>query len=85
MGGTIRILCFAMAREATGHALLEWPAPSEGVSVRDLLQQLCEKYPRLLPVLRVSRLVRNGRYLGKATGRLRAGDEFAIHPPYSGG
>jgi molybdopterin converting factor small subunit len=81
----VRVLLFATAREAVGSATLDWPVPSRGVAADDLARSLAAAYPRLAPVLRASRLVRNGRYLRHPSERIRPGDEFAVHPPYGGG
>ncbi|MGA9839556.1 MAG: MoaD/ThiS family protein [Thermoplasmata archaeon] len=82
---SVRILFFATARTAVGQAELAWPVPSEGVSARELTRSLAAAYPALAPTLRISRFVRNGRYLRGLTSRIRPGDEFAVHPPYGGG
>jgi len=79
------VLLFATAREAVGAPELRWPLPSPGVTVRALLRDLSARYPKLLPVLRQSRFVLNGRYVASRATRVRPGDEFAIHPPYGGG
>jgi molybdopterin converting factor small subunit len=81
----IRVLLFATAREAVGSARLDRAAPSEGVALDAFLDGLATDFPRLKPILRTSRIVRNGRYVQAGDTRLRAGDEVAIHPPYSGG
>jgi molybdopterin converting factor small subunit len=83
--GGVRVILFASAREAVGHPVLERPVPVEGVGVPSFLGQLVRDFPRLKSVLAVSRLVQNGQYLRGQRGRLRPGDELAIHPPYSGG
>ena len=82
---TVRVLLFAAAREAVGRPALDWPVPAAGVSTAELVRRLGEEFPRLRPTLRASRFVRNGRYIEDLRGRLRPGDEFAIHPPYGGG
>lgn len=82
---SVRILLFASARQAVGRSLLDWPVPPGGVSAKELIRKLGTQYPRLRRTLAVSRFVRNGRYLTALNGRLRPGDEFAVHPPYGGG
>ncbi len=84
-GRSIRIVLFASAREAVGASSLDRTVPERGVSVVALLRELARDYPRLAPTLRASRFVRNGEYLVGRRGRVRPGDEFAIHPPYGGG
>ena len=81
----VRVLLFATARTAVGRPEIEWPVPAEGVSAKTLALQLAAAYPALASTLRVSRFVRNGRYLDRVTARVRPGDEFAVHPPYGGG
>jgi sulfur-carrier protein len=85
MSTTVRVLFFATARGAVGHAALDWPVPSEGASVRSIVTGLGRKYPALARVARSSRFVRNGEYVRRLSDRVRPGDELAIHPPYSGG
>ncbi|MCI4321723.1 MAG: MoaD/ThiS family protein [Thermoplasmata archaeon] len=85
MVGTVVVRLYATAREAVGNARLERPAGPHGVSVGGLLDALSHDYPALAPILRHARFARNGSYLRGRSGRLRPGDELAIHPPYSGG
>jgi molybdopterin converting factor small subunit len=82
---TVRVLLFATARAAVGRPSLDWPVPSSGIPADELARALVAEYPRLAPVLRSSRLVRNGEYLRRPTERVHPGDEFAVHPPYGGG
>jgi len=81
----VRVLLFATARTAVGRSALAWDVPAEGIPAKTLTRALAAAYPGLAPTLRVSRFVRNGRYLGRLTERVRPGDEFAVHPPYGGG
>lgn len=85
VAGRIRIVLFAQAREAVGRARLERAAPAEGTTAALLLDELVAEFPRLSRVLSRSRLVVNGEYVQGRSARLKAGDELAIHPPYSGG
>ena len=82
---TVRVRFFATAREASGVASQPWPVPPEGLPTRLLVEQLVRRYPALGPIVRHSRFVRNGEYVERPTEPVRPGDEFAIHPPYSGG
>jgi molybdopterin converting factor small subunit len=82
---TINILLFATAREAAGRSSLRRTIPRQGISLTELLERLGAEYPPLVPVLKISRIVRNGSYVTQTRVRLRPGDEIAIHPPYSGG
>jgi molybdopterin converting factor small subunit len=81
----IRVHLFASAREAAGTGRLDWTGPSDGLTAAELVRQLGEAYPRLRPILRTSRFVRNGVYLARTSEKIRPGDEFAVHPPYGGG
>ena len=85
MPNSVRVLFFASAREAVGRPKLERPLTEPDVSLTRLLDDLARDYPRLGPVLRVSRIALNGSYLEARGARVRPGDELAIHPPYSGG
>jgi molybdopterin converting factor small subunit len=82
---SVRVLLFASAREAVGRSVIECAVPKDGVSAAVLVRRLATEYPRLRSILKASRFVRNGKYLSTLNGRLRAGDEFAVHPPYGGG
>lgn len=81
----VRVRLFATARLLVGKATFAWPVPDQGVVARELIAALAKEYPRLAPTLRVSRFLRNDRYLTDLDERLRPGDEFAVHPPYGGG
>ena len=81
----VRVVLFGPARAAVRRSALEWPCPRSGLSVPALVRGLSKTYPTLAPILRTSRFVRNGSYLRGTSGRLRPGDEIAVHPPFSGG
>ena len=85
MSGTVRVLLFATAREAVGRSQVEVPVPEEGIGVVPLMDSLATRFPRLRTVLASSRIVRNGEFVTGGRARCRAGDELAVHPPYSGG
>jgi molybdopterin converting factor small subunit len=80
---TVRL--FAGAREAVGASELRLELPRERTPIAEVLRVLRREHPRLAPILAASRLVRNGEYLRGSSGTVEAGDELAIHPPYSGG
>jgi molybdopterin converting factor small subunit len=82
---SVHIRLFATARLAVGRGTVDWPVPPGGVSAKELVHALRETYPRLAPTLRVSRFLRNDRYLTDLAERLDPGDEFSVHPPYGGG
>ncbi len=81
----IRIRFFASARQTVGRAELPWPVPPSGTSAGELVRELGEAFPRLRPTLKVSRFLRNDRYLEDLREVVRPGDEFSVHPPYGGG
>jgi molybdopterin converting factor small subunit len=85
VGRVVRIAMFALARDAAGTARVDVPVPPDGLPARSLVRDLGRRFPDLVPVLRVARFVRNGRYLTRLDTRIRPGDEFAVHPPYGGG
>jgi len=81
----VEVRLFATARLVVGRAAVSWPVPEGGLSARELVAALEARYPRLGPTLRVSRFLRNDRYLRDLEETVRPGDEFAVHPPYGGG
>lgn len=81
----LKVLLFATAREAVGRPRIEVEIPSGGSTVRQVVVLLARDYPRLAGVLTTCRFTRNGEYVQGWATRVRPGDEFAIHPPYSGG
>jgi molybdopterin converting factor small subunit len=81
----VRVRLFATAHQVVGRTTLSWAVPEHGVSARELVAALQEAYPRLGPTLRVSRFLRNDRYLRDLAEVVRPGDEFSVHPPYGGG
>jgi len=85
MADHVTVLLFSTARVAVGAPRLDWPVDRAHATARSLVHSLGEAYPKLVPALRVSRFVLNGRYLPNLAVRVRPGDEFAVHPPYGGG
>lgn len=85
MKSSVRVLFFATARDAVGAPAIDREVPPGGATLRAVLTGVAEEHPRLKPILKTSRFVRNGRYVRGATIRVRPGDEIAVHPPYSGG
>lgn len=85
MARTVEVRLFATARVAVGQATLTWSVPEDGLRARELVADLARAFPRLAPTLRVSRFLRNDRYLDDLEETVRPGDEFAVHPPYGGG
>jgi len=85
MAHGVRVRFFAQAREAVGARELLRPLPKGRGSVAAVLRDLTREFPRLAPVLRSCRFVRNGEYVPDRSTNLADGDELGIHPPYSGG
>lgn len=85
MAPTVRIDLFATARVAVGRGHLEQEVAPGGVTARELLDHLATEFPKLRPLLRGCRFLRNDRYLTDLGQRLRPGDRFSVHPPYGGG
>jgi molybdopterin converting factor small subunit len=82
---TVRITLFATAREAVGRSEILLPIPPRGSSVGGILAGLGRDFPSLALVLPSCRFAKNGQYVRGVSTRLAAGDELAVHPPYSGG
>ncbi|HXY12242.1 MAG TPA: MoaD/ThiS family protein [Thermoplasmata archaeon] len=85
MSDRVTVVFFATARLAAGTGRLSVPVDPTGVPARSLVRSLGERFPKLIPVMRSSRFVLNGRYLNGLGHIVRPGDEFAVHPPYGGG
>lgn len=81
----VRVRFFASAREAVGRANIPWPVPAQGIAARELVRALVARYPELGPLVAHCRLVRNSEYVATDSENVRPGDEFGLHPPYSGG
>ncbi len=81
----VQVLLFATARTAVGERRLEWAVGIRGMPLAELLGALGARHPALRPILRTSRVLVNGDVRPGAVGRVRPGDELAIHPPYGGG
>lgn len=78
-----RILCFAQARDAIGHAKVEWPI--EGPQrAEDLWAWLGANHPGSRSLQPHCRVACNGEYLQKESV-IMPHDEIALIPPVSGG
>lgn len=78
----VRVLFFAVAREAAGCEEWQW-ARDEPATVEELWAALLGAFPNLAPLRPAVRLARNLEYF--AGGDIRPGDEVALIPPVSGG
>lgn len=79
----VRVRLFAMYREAAGVGELAWPV-FEGATLRDLLDTLTTRYPRLA-AHRDTMLLAVNHEFAEPSAALRDGDEVALLPPVSGG
>jgi len=79
----MKILFFAMAREAAGCASDELQVP-EPIAADEVWAALIAKYPALAPLRGVARLSRNDEY-ADADARFADADVVAVIPPVSGG
>jgi len=80
---TVRVLCFAAAREIVGSAEFEWTVPV-GATVAVLRDELFARHPALAAHARSLRFAVNGEYARDDLG-LAEGDEVAVIPPVAGG
>jgi molybdopterin converting factor subunit 1 len=80
---TVRLLCFAAARDLVGAAELAWTMPS-GATVAALRESLFASYPALAGHARSLRFAVNGEY-AKDDRVVGDGDEVAVIPPVAGG
>jgi sulfur-carrier protein len=85
VGSTVRLLLFGPARQAVGRSTVLRALPTPSGTLEELMDALGAEFPSLRPILRTSRVAVNGVYATERKLRLCAGDEVAIHPPFSGG
>jgi len=81
----VRVRLYATARDAVRRTELDLAVPDGGLTGRELVRCLTDRWPRLGPILGTSRIVRANGDVVRPGSRLRAGDEVAVHPPYGGG
>jgi len=80
---TVTVLCFAQLRDRIGESDPAVSLPHRATG-RELLRVLKGRYPRVGPLLEVSRLAVNCGYVSEDS-ELHDGDEVVIIPPVSGG
>jgi molybdopterin converting factor subunit 1 len=80
---TVRLLAFAGARDVIGAGELDL-ALTLPCTATDLLDQVCARFPGLVPYRGSIRVAVNGTY-ADAAEPIRAGDEVALIPPVAGG
>jgi molybdopterin converting factor subunit 1 len=79
----VSVRVFASFRETVGSSAVTLEV-GDRPTVRELLQALRERYPRLDPALNNAMVAVNLEYVGPDF-ELRDGDEVGIIPPVSGG
>jgi len=79
----IRVQFYSRLKDIAGSDLVEWEV-SEGTTVGELVQQLCERYPGL-EQWRPHLLVAIGLDYATAETPLHEGAEVSIMPPVQGG
>jgi sulfur-carrier protein len=79
----VRVLAFAGARDVLGTSELLLPI-EERCTADELLERVCQQFPRLEPYRRSIRVAVNGTY-AKSDDEVRTGDEVALIPPVAGG
>jgi molybdopterin synthase catalytic subunit/molybdopterin synthase sulfur carrier subunit len=80
---TVRLLCFAAARDLVGAGELAWSVPA-GADVAALRASLFARFPALAGHARSLRFAVNGEY-ARDDRLLGEGDEVAVIPPVAGG
>ena len=83
MAHVVRMIAFAGARDVLGAAELDLTMPGP-CSAAEVLEQVCARWPALLPYRRSLRLAVNGAYAAP-DDVVRGGDEVALIPPVAGG
>jgi molybdopterin synthase catalytic subunit/molybdopterin synthase sulfur carrier subunit len=83
VSSTIKLLAFAGARDVLGSGELDLSLGAP-CTAAELLDELCVRYPALMPHRRSVRLAVNGVY-ANASDPVRPGDEVAVIPPVAGG
>lgn len=79
----LTVKLFAKARDLVGSPTVQVPW-SDGDSVAQLKQVLCEQHPSLVPLVPRLLVAVNNNYAADGT-KLAASDEVACFPPVSGG
>lgn len=79
----VRVLAFAGARDVLGTPELHLPMDG-ACTAAELLERVCQQFPRLEPYRRSIRVAVNGAY-AQWEDEVHAGDEVALIPPVAGG
>ncbi len=83
MENAVKLLAFAGARDVLGAPELMLPLPGP-CSAAELLDEVCRRFPALVPWRGAIRVAVNGTYAAP-DDRVVAGDEVALIPPVAGG
>ncbi|AUX41955.1 molybdopterin converting factor [Sorangium cellulosum] len=83
MNAAVRVLAFAGARDVLGAGEVALPLPGP-CTAAELLEQVCARYPGLVPYKGSIRVAVNGVY-ATPSDPVGFGDEVALIPPVAGG
>jgi molybdopterin converting factor small subunit len=83
MNAAVRVLAFAGARDVLGEGEVALPL-SGPCTASEILEQVCRRYPGLVPYKGSIRVAVNGVYAAPQDP-VRSGDEVALIPPVAGG
>jgi molybdopterin synthase catalytic subunit/molybdopterin synthase sulfur carrier subunit len=83
MDGAVKLLAFAGARDVLGAGELRF-ALSAPCTAAELLEEICQRHPALIPWRSSLRVAVNGTYAA-AGDPVEFGDEVALIPPVAGG
>jgi molybdopterin converting factor small subunit len=83
MSNAVRMLTFAGARDIVGAGEVELVLAAP-CTAAELLEEVCVRYPALVPYRRSIRVAVNGVY-AEAGDPVAFGDEVALIPPVAGG
>jgi molybdopterin synthase catalytic subunit/molybdopterin synthase sulfur carrier subunit len=80
---SVRLLAFAGARDILGASEMDVTLDAPCTAAR-FLDDLCARYPGLVPYKKALRLAVNSSYVGWSDS-IAPGDEVALIPPVAGG
>ena len=80
----VKLLLFAGCREAVGSKELEIELPETASTVKEALEVILARFPKLRGIAKSVAVARNGEYVA-GDAPIADGDELAIIPPVSGG
>ncbi len=83
MATSVRLLAFAGARDVLGAPEMDVTLDGPSTAAQ-FLEDLCGRYPGLVPYKKALRLAVNGSYVAWGDA-IAPGDEVALIPPVAGG